>query len=39
MTTPDWAGLPLEAETEEVIRGGMTVLFERGNLLSRHVKI
>jgi len=39
MTTPDWAALPLEAGTEEVIRGGMTVLFERGDLLSQHVKI
>ncbi len=39
MTTPDWAATPLDAGTQEVIRGGLTVLFERGNLLSRHTKI
>ena len=38
ITLPDWTALPLDAGTEEVIRGGMIVLFERGNLLSRHVK-
>ena len=38
ITTPNWAVLPLDAGTEEVIRGGMTVLFERGTLLSRNVK-
>ena len=39
ITTPDWAASPLDAGTQEVILGGMIVLFERGNLLSRHVKI
>ncbi len=39
ITTPDWAATPLDAGTQEVIRGGLTVLFERGNLLSRHTKI
>ena len=38
MTAPDWAATPLDAGTQEVIRGGMIVLFERGDLLSRHVK-
>ena len=36
--TPDWAAIPLDAGTHEVIRGGMMVLFERGNLLSRHAR-
>jgi len=35
ITTPDWAAIPLDAGTQEVLRGGMRVLFERGNLLSR----
>jgi predicted nucleotidyltransferase len=39
ITTPDWAGMPLDAGTREVIAGGMIVLFERGMLLSRHAKI
>jgi predicted nucleotidyltransferase len=38
ITTPDWAAAPLDAGTREVILGGMTVLFERDSLLSRHVK-
>ena len=38
ITTPDWAALPLDAGTQEVMRGGMIVLFERGNLLSRYAK-
>lgn len=37
ITTPDWGVAPLDAGTQEVIRGGMSVLFERGNLLSQHV--
>jgi len=37
LTTPAWAATPLDAGTEDVIRGGMIVLFERGNLLSQHV--
>lgn len=38
LTTPEWAALPLDAGTQEVIRGGMVVLFERGKLLSQHAK-
>jgi len=34
--TPDWAATPLDAGTERVIRDGMVVLFEQGNLLSQH---
>ncbi len=34
-TTLDWAATPLDAGTQEVIRGGLVILFERGNLLSR----
>jgi predicted nucleotidyltransferase len=37
ITTPDWAAVPLDAGTRRVISDGMIVLFERGNLLSRHV--
>jgi predicted nucleotidyltransferase len=36
ITAPDWAATPLDAGTREVISGGMLVLFERGDLLSRH---
>lgn len=39
ITTPDWAAIPLDAGTREVILGGMIVLFERGILLSRHTKL
>ena len=39
LTTPDWAAIPLDAGTQQVMRGGMIVLFERGMILSRHVKI
>ena len=39
ITTPDWASMPLDPGTRDVIRGGMVVLFERGMLLSRHAKI
>lgn len=39
ITTPDWAAIPLDAGTREVISGGMIVLFERGILLSRHTKL
>ena len=38
ITTPDWAATPLDAGTQEVIQGGMIVLFERGDLLSQHAK-
>ena len=36
ITTPDWAAIPLDEGTRAVISGGMMVLFERGDLLSRH---
>ncbi|RPJ27647.1 MAG: nucleotidyltransferase domain-containing protein [Chloroflexi bacterium] len=39
ITTPDWAAAPLDAGTKEVMLGGMLVLFERGNLLSRYLKL
>ena len=39
ITTPDWAATPLDAGTREVILGGMIILFEQGNLLSRHAKL
>jgi len=38
ITTTDWAAIPLDAGTQEVMRGGMTVLFERRDFLSRHTK-
>lgn len=38
ITTPDWAALPLDEGTREVISDGMVVLFERGSLLSRHLQ-
>ncbi len=37
LTMPDWATLPLDAGTREVMHGGIKVLFERGRLLSRHI--
>jgi predicted nucleotidyltransferase len=39
ITTPEWAAAPLDAGTQEVMSGGMIVLFERGNLLSRYLKL
>jgi len=36
ITTPDWAASPLDAGTRRVIQDGMSVLFERGILLSLH---
>jgi predicted nucleotidyltransferase len=39
ITSPDWAASPLDAGTRRVIHDGMIVLFERGDLLSRHTKI
>ena len=38
ITAPDWAAVPLDAGTRRVIGDGMTVLFERGNLLSQHTE-
>jgi predicted nucleotidyltransferase len=39
ITGPDWASMPLDPGSRDVIQGGMVVLFERGMLLSRHAKI
>jgi hypothetical protein len=39
ITAPDWAAAPLDAGTSRVISDGMIVLFERGNLLSRYLKL
>ncbi len=39
ITTPDWTAPPLDAGTSRVISDGMLVLFERGNLLSRYLKL
>ncbi len=39
ITTPDWAAAPLDTGTRRVISDGMLVLFERGNLLSRYLKL
>jgi predicted nucleotidyltransferase len=39
ITTPDWAALPLDDGTRQVISDGMFVLSERGSLLSRHLKL
>jgi predicted nucleotidyltransferase len=38
ITTPDWAATPLDVGTQRVLRDGMMVLFERGHLLSQHLK-
>ena len=35
LTRPDWAALPLDKGTAQVIAGGMRILFEREALLSR----
>ena len=39
LTTPAWAAAPLDEGTRRVISDGMLVLFERGNLLSRYLKL
>ena len=36
LTYERWAALPIDEGTSEVISGGMKVLFERGDMLSRH---
>jgi predicted nucleotidyltransferase len=36
ITDESWAALPLDEGTRQVISGGIRVLFERGNILSRH---
>jgi DNA polymerase/3'-5' exonuclease PolX len=38
LTDPNWAAVPLDPGTSEVISAGMKVLFERGPVLSRHVQ-
>jgi predicted nucleotidyltransferase len=37
ITTPDWAAVPLDQGTQQVINDGMKVLFERETLLSVHL--
>jgi hypothetical protein len=37
LTDESWAAFPLDAGTQEVIAGGVKVLFDRGNVL-RHVR-
>jgi predicted nucleotidyltransferase len=39
ITTPEWAADSLDEGTRVVVSKGMMVLFERGNLLSRHARI
>lgn len=36
ITDERWAALPLDPGTQQVMAGGLRVLFERGSLLSRH---
>lgn len=37
LTDERWAALPLDEGTRQVMAGGMRVLFERGEILSRHL--
>jgi predicted nucleotidyltransferase len=37
LTDERWAAMPLDAGTRQVIADGMRVLFERENILSRHI--
>ena len=37
LTDEGWAALPLDEGTRTVIVGGISLLFERGNILSRHL--
>lgn len=37
ITDERWAAMPLDAGTQQVIADGMKVLFERGDILSRHL--
>jgi len=37
LTDERWAALPLDEGTRQVMAGGMRVLFERGDILSRHL--
>ncbi len=36
ITNEDWAAMPLDEGTRQVIAAGMKVLLEKGDLLSRH---
>jgi predicted nucleotidyltransferase len=36
ITDKSWAALPLDAGTREVIEGGMRIIFEKENILSRY---
>lgn len=38
LTDIRWVAEPLDAGSREVIAGGLRVLFERGDLMSRHLK-
>jgi len=38
LTSTVWAAVPLDPGTREVMAAGVKVLFERGPLLSRHVR-
>lgn len=38
LTDARWIAEPLDAGTQDVIAGGLRVLFERGDLMSRHQK-
>jgi predicted nucleotidyltransferase len=38
ITDERWAAVPLDAGTQQVIAGGMRILFERGAILSRHLR-
>jgi len=37
LTGEEWAADPLDPGSRRVMEGGMRVLFERGDLLSRHL--
>lgn len=37
LTDERWAALPLDSGTRQVIEAGMRILFERGEILSRHL--
>jgi len=38
ITDQRWSAVPLDIGTKRVISDGMKILFERGNILSRHLK-
>lgn len=37
LTDERWAALPLDEGTRQVMAGGIRILFERGDMLSRHL--